>query len=99
MSVRRVSQKNVAEVAGFHVTTVSLALKNSPRLPPETREKIQRVARELGYQPDPMLSALTIYRRKVHKPYFQGTLAWLDNLKNSCNCPPRFGIATIGRGQ
>lgn len=89
MSVRRVSQKNVAEAAGVHVTTVSLALKNSPRLPLETREKIQRVAREMGYQPDPMLSALTIYRRKVHKPYFQGTLAWLDNLKNSVHPPAK----------
>lgn len=85
MAVRRVSQKNVADAAGVHVTTVSLALKNSPRLPLETREKIQRIAREMGYQPDPMLSALTIYRRKVHKPYFQGTLAWLDNTKNTAS--------------
>ncbi|PTX93892.1 LacI family transcriptional regulator [Spartobacteria bacterium LR76] len=89
MAVRRVSQKNVADAAGVHVTTVSLALKNSPRLPIETREKIQRIARELGYQPDPMLSALTIYRRKVHQPYFQGTLAWLDNLKGDSQPPAK----------
>lgn len=83
MAVRRVSQKNIAEVAGVHVTTVSLALRNSKSLLPETREKIQRIARELGYQPDPMLSALTVYRKKVQMPYFQGTIAWLDNLKKS----------------
>ncbi len=83
MSVRRVSQKNIAEAAGVHVTTVSLALRNSKNLLPETREKIQRIAQEMGYQPDPMLSALTVYRKKVRMPYFQGTLAWLDNLKSS----------------
>ncbi len=83
MAVRRVSQQNVADAAGVHVTTVSLALRNSSRLLPETREKIQKIAQELGYQPDPMLSALTVYRRKVRMPYFQGTLAWLDNLKKS----------------
>ncbi len=83
MGIRRVTQKNIADAAGVHVTTVSLALRNSKSLLPETREKIQRIAQELGYQPDPMLSALTVYRRKVQLPFFQGTLAWVDNLKNS----------------
>ena len=79
MAVERVSQKDVAARAGVHVTTVSLALRNSPRLPAETRERLQALAQEMGYQPDPMLSALTVYRRRARQPHYQGTIAWLSN--------------------
>lgn len=74
----RVSQKDIAARLGVHVTTVSLALRGHPRLPPETRERVRRMAREMGYRPDPMLSALMAYRKRMRTPRHQGTLAWLD---------------------
>jgi DNA-binding LacI/PurR family transcriptional regulator len=74
----RVSQKDVARAAKVHPTTVSLALRNSSRLPEATREHIQALARELGYQPDPALDALNAYRLASRKPIQQGTLAWID---------------------
>lgn len=85
MAVQRVSQKDIAARAGVHVTTVSLALRNSPRLPQKTRERIHNLAKEMGYQPDPMLSALTVYRRHAQQPHYQGTLAWLNNTRNASN--------------
>lgn len=76
---RRVSQQEIALKAGVHVTTVSLALRDSPRLPAATRERIRKLAEELGYQPDPVLSALVAYRRNAATARHQGTLAWINN--------------------
>lgn len=39
-------------------TTVSLALRNHPRIPPKTRRHIQKIAEELGYRLSPALSEL-----------------------------------------
>lgn len=47
------------------MTTVSLALRNHPRLPEKTRHRIQKLAKEMSYRPDPVLQALVAYRGKV----------------------------------
>lgn len=74
----RVSQKEVALAAGVHPTTVSLALRDSPRLPAATRTRIQALALKLGYQPDPLLDALNAYRLAGRERRFQGVIAWLN---------------------
>jgi LacI family transcriptional regulator len=76
---RRIGVREVAERAGVHFTTVGLALRDSPRLPKATREKIQRIAHELGYRPDPRLAILNAYRQATRAPNFQSTLAWINN--------------------
>lgn len=58
--------REVAEAARVHQTTVSLALRNHPRLPLATRQRIQRVAARLGYRPDPMLAAFNFHRLASH---------------------------------
>jgi len=50
-AVSRVGIKEVARAAGVSVTTVSHALNGKGRLPEETRERVRRVALELGYRP------------------------------------------------
>jgi LacI family transcriptional regulator len=50
-------------MAGVHNATVSLALRNSPSISLETRQRIQAVAESLGYRPDPALRALVAYRK------------------------------------
>ena len=47
----RVGIKQVARAAEVSVTTVSHALNGKGRLPPETRERVRRIALELGYRP------------------------------------------------
>ena len=47
-----VSLKHIAEMAGVSRTTVSLALRNHPRIPVATRLRIQQIADELGYLPN-----------------------------------------------
>jgi LacI family transcriptional regulator len=71
--------QEVAEAAGVHRTTVSLALRDSPRLPAATRAHVQAVAKRLGYRPDPLVSALMTARVSRRHPVHQGTLAFLSN--------------------
>ena len=75
----RVTIREIAAKAGLHFTTVSLALRNSPRLPKETRDRVREIAREMGYRPDPMLAALNAYRVSKGTPHYQATIAWIDN--------------------
>jgi len=56
---------DIAAKAEVHVTTVSLALRDHPSIPPATRARIRAVAKEFGYQRDPLLDALNFHR--VHQ--------------------------------
>jgi LacI family transcriptional regulator len=82
MSKDRVTLADVAEKAGVHVTTVSLALRNSPRLPERTRSRLQALAREMGYRPDPFLGALVAYRGGLMPRRNTPTLAYVTNWKS-----------------
>jgi LacI family transcriptional regulator len=79
MNERRVTLSDIAKHAEVHVTTVSLALRNHPRLPVETRERIQEIAKKMGYAPDPFLRALVAYRGKVMARRNPPTLAYVTN--------------------
>jgi DNA-binding LacI/PurR family transcriptional regulator len=50
---RRVTSEDVARASGVSRATVSYVLNNDPRqsIPQETRERVLKVARELGYRP------------------------------------------------
>lgn len=76
-NIRRITQRDIARQAGVHRSTVSLVFKNDPVIPAATRERVLKVARELGYSPDPMLSALAAYRSRHRKTTFHGSLAWI----------------------
>lgn len=54
-----VSLKDVAERAGVHLSTVSLALRGSPKISSRTAEDIRKVAEDLGYVPNLMARGLT----------------------------------------
>jgi LacI family transcriptional regulator len=77
--IRRVTLADIAKKANVHVTTVSLALRDHPRLPEETRNRIKALATQMGYAPDPLLSALSTYRTRSRSPRYQSTLAYLTN--------------------
>jgi LacI family transcriptional regulator/LacI family repressor for deo operon, udp, cdd, tsx, nupC, and nupG len=79
MAIKRVTQKQVAEAAGVHSTTVSMVFRNHPAIAKSTNERIRSIAQKMGYTPDPMLSALAAYRTSRRPPAFNGNLAWLTN--------------------
>lgn len=74
----RVSMRDVAKAVGVSVSAVSLAIKNSPRVSEVMRRKIQEKIREMGYQPDPMLTALNHYRRSKSRCPIGAELAWIN---------------------
>jgi LacI family transcriptional regulator len=71
--------KDVARAAGVHVTTVSLALRNSPQLPEHTRERIQTLARDMGYRTNPLVAAFVQQRRIGALARFQGVLGFVTH--------------------
>ena len=78
-STHRPTQKDVARTAGVTQATVSLALRNHSDVSAETRTRIQTIARDLGYSPDPYLAGLAAYRKTRRPTKFQASLAWLSN--------------------
>ena len=50
--------RQLAALAGVSRTTVSLALRNHPSLPADTRARIQKIATAHGYKQDPVVSSL-----------------------------------------
>ncbi|MEO6002968.1 MAG: LacI family DNA-binding transcriptional regulator [Opitutus sp.] len=79
MNERRVTLAVVAAKAGVHVTTVSMALRNDARLPITTRTRLQQLAAEMGYTPDPFLRALVAYRGTLSPRTNPPTLAYVTN--------------------
>ncbi|HZI34047.1 MAG TPA: LacI family DNA-binding transcriptional regulator, partial [Candidatus Binatia bacterium] len=74
----RVTLRDIAARLNISHTTVSRALQNDRRITEAVRQRAQRMAREMGYQPDPMLAALAHYRRgNVERPV-TAALAWIN---------------------
>lgn len=65
MNKRRVTLQDVAKATGYSINTISHALKNKPDIAPATREKIQQVAREMGYIRNEMARSLRSGRTKT----------------------------------
>jgi LacI family transcriptional regulator len=59
-----VTLRSVALVAKSSLSTVSLALRNDPRLTVQTRERIQKIAKALGYRPNLIFSAMMMRNRQ-----------------------------------
>lgn len=59
--------ETVAQAAGVHRTTVSLALKGHASIPQATQKRIRDIAEKLGYRPNPLVAALMTNRRSKHQ--------------------------------
>lgn len=53
----RVTLQDLARITDLSVSTVSLALRDSPRIAPKTKERVQEVAEQLGYRAAPFASS------------------------------------------
>ena len=79
MSELRVTLSDVARKAGVHVKTVSQALRNHPHIAAATRLRLQALAKEMHYRPDPFLRALVPYRSREVPVHLMPTLAYVTN--------------------
>lgn len=71
----------VATAAGVGKATVSLALRNDPRLRPETRARIQALAEKMGYKPNAAVANLMAQLRASRTPKYQATLGLMNASK------------------
>ena len=62
------SQRDVAAAAGVSNATVSLAFRQHPSIPAATRDRVLQAAAELGYRPNPLVSALMRQQRAAREP-------------------------------
>ena len=51
-SGKRPTLRTIADLSGLAVTTVSRALNNAPDIGSDTKKRVRRIAREIGYVPD-----------------------------------------------
>lgn len=75
----RVSLRDIAQKLALSHSTVSRALRNRPRVSQELRDKIQQAAQEMGYRPDPMLSALAQYRQGKGSLEIGSVIGWINH--------------------
>ncbi len=73
----RISIRDLAAKLGVSHTTVSLALRNSPRIAPSTRERIVREAKKLGYHSDTVVSSLMARLRTLRASSARETLGFI----------------------
>lgn len=70
---------DIANLAKVSRTTVSLALRNSPRISEKVRTKVQAVARKLEYRQNPLVTAHMSYVRSLHPRYTGQCIALVGN--------------------
>ncbi|MBE2214589.1 MAG: LacI family DNA-binding transcriptional regulator [Opitutaceae bacterium] len=70
-----VTMRQVAMAAGVSRTTVSHALRGSPSVTPETRARVEAVARRLGYVLDPAMSRFMTDLRTLRAVRYKEALA------------------------
>jgi LacI family transcriptional regulator len=75
----RVTIRDIATRLGVSHVTVSLALKDSPRISKGRREQVQLLAKEMGYRPDPILSSLVVYRQSKRPAPIHSAIAWINH--------------------
>ncbi|MGK0239045.1 MAG: LacI family transcriptional regulator [Candidatus Pelagisphaera sp.] len=75
--VYSITMKDVADRVGVSRMTVSLALRGHQKISAATTEKVRIAAKELGYNPNPYLSALGSHIRSSKQKGLQAQLAYL----------------------
>ena len=63
--MQQVTIKDIAQMAGVSVTTVSRALNHAPEIRPETRDRILKLCREKGYRANLLARSLVSSRTNV----------------------------------
>jgi LacI family transcriptional regulator len=65
MSTERLTIRQIAKLAGVSRSSVSRVINHHPNVSPETRERVQRVITQTGYQPSPIARSLSNRRSHI----------------------------------
>ncbi len=78
-SEKQPTMQQIADRVGCSRMAVSLALRNSPKISKKTTERIHEIAEEVGYRPNPMVSALMTQLRHGREVKRPTTLAYVTS--------------------
>jgi DNA-binding LacI/PurR family transcriptional regulator len=78
MSAPAPTLRSLAKILGLSRTTVSDALRGSPRVDPNTAQRVEKAARDAGYRRNPLAGALMSELRRSRGTAFRGVLAAVD---------------------
>lgn len=70
--------RTLARSLGLSRTTVSDALRGSPRVDPDTAARVKKAAKEAGYRRNPLAGALMSELRRSRGAAFRGVIAAID---------------------
>ena len=98
MSRSSVRLKDIADKTGFSVNTVSLALRDSPRIPDETRQLIRKTADALNYLPNHIAKSLVSRETKtiglILTDELMGTMSRFPSIYGASNSTDAACLAT-----
>ncbi len=81
---------DIAAELGITASTVSRALNNNPRISASTREKVQKLARKVNYQPNKLAASLRNGRRnsigvivpRINRNFFSNAISGIESVTN-----------------
>ncbi|MDF3057090.1 MAG: LacI family transcriptional regulator [Rariglobus sp.] len=91
--------REIAAACACSQSTVSNALRNDPRISEETRTRIQQVATDMGWRPNPLAAAFMSHLRSTKAPKYQANLAFVVSNPESArveDLPPHQRDSFIG---
>jgi DNA-binding LacI/PurR family transcriptional regulator len=91
--------RQIAERAGLSTAAVSQALRGSHRISESTRKRVKALADEMGWRPNPLVSAHQARLRALHPPKYQATMAWIDDHEKEVWTGRRLLQGAVNRAQ
>jgi LacI family transcriptional regulator len=73
----RATLQDIANLAGVGKATVSLALRNDPKISAATRQRVCQAAEQLHYRPDPALARIAAHRWRTREHPSDITVAFV----------------------
>lgn len=74
------NHRAIAKKAGVALSTVSLALRNDPKVAEKTAARIREVASSMGYSANPGVSNWMAHIRRTRSPRFQESIAYIHTI-------------------
>ena len=87
-----VTRREIANLANVSISVVSRALNNSGYVEKEKKEKIIKIAEELGYTPHPV--AMSLQRQRTKQVLF-----YCKDLKNAFNIELYMGMLNVAKAR
>lgn len=86
----------IARLAHVAPSTVSRSLRDDPAIPLVRRTEIKRIAKELGYQPNPLVSTLMAQVHRGRRADDPDHIAWIDLWPPGTSTPAVFMSEILG---